>query len=232
MLLVRMRLSAAACASVAIFALAVPAHAAPITWQFTGVVRVIQLAGGGGDAPPPDVLANLGVGIGAEMHGSLTWESTTPDTNPDPAAGSYNFAVTAADFAIGGWSVTPLANANNLWVVNDHSGLPTQAVLAIARLSDPSGYSQFETLALELSGQNVTPGDTQPVHAPSLDAIDPFGFDPTSPWGYGSDLLVIGSRCTPSCYLLRAEITSLVPEAGSLAFCALAALALAVRRLA
>ena len=208
--------------------MSVPAAAAPITWTFTAVVRVIQLSGV--DALPPDLLADLGVGIGAEVRGSLTWESTTPDVDPHPLSGAYNVTVTAADFSIGDWSLTELGNQNHQWLVNDHRAIDRQAVAGFATLSDPTPYAQFETMVLELSGQNITPGDAQPVHPPSLDAIDPFGPDQSTPYGYGSDLLIIGGLCASGCYTLRAELTSLVPEPGSLALCALAALALAGRR--
>lgn len=221
----------ATCAAVLVWLLAPFAGAVPITWRFTGILRVSTSSDGHayGSATPgqiPAALGALGVEIGAPVTGSLTFESTTPDVS---GYGFYPGAVQSADVTIGAWSLSSQPSPNGVEMFLDPPIFSGENL--DVDLSDPTGLYASIQLDLELTDRPgyVFASSALPLSPPPLSELDPFGFDLSTLWGYGTNLGLF----SPSGDGLRVELTSLaVPEPGSLSLVAtLAALApLAARR--
>ena len=75
------------------------ARATPVTWSFEGVLFVIE-----GHQPELDQLAALGVVDGAPFDGTLTFESTTTDS--DPPNGLYDEAISEVNVRVGSWALS------------------------------------------------------------------------------------------------------------------------------
>jgi len=200
------------------------AGAAPITWTFTGILQVI-------DGPVPQAVQDLGVTVGAPVHGTLSF-TLIPDQDPNsPNHGLYDGAVVSANVEIGGWSVVNegLRPADIAVGYYPLSKPPDTGEESLIYYVDPSGGYGYVEGGLELSAKQpgVFTSDALLVHPPSLSSLDPFGADPNTAFGFGSDLY-LGLRprnFTNPLTTLRASLTSLVPEPSLGALVALAALA-------
>jgi hypothetical protein len=197
------------------------AHAALITWTFTGVVRDSV------NAPIPPGLSSLGVAIGAPVTGFVEFESSTPAVNPsDPTVANYSGAVVNAAVSVGTWSLAiDPAGLFNQAVVSNTAGAPGEFLSA--NMLDPGGIASAPYLALELSkhGATLWPGKAMLLTPPALSALDPYGADPTSAWGFGTDVAIFDGAGME----LHAQLTSLVPEPEIAALMAMCALALGIR---
>jgi hypothetical protein len=204
------------------------AHAALITWSFTGVVRDIPYA-----APPPAV-SSLGVVVGAGVTGYVQFDSATPPLVPgDTIVGNYAGAVVNAALHIGAWSLTidptggPGGTEFNSVVVSQTSGGFGSEFLQ-ATMDDPTGSINFPGMAVELSQRAGTlwPGNAMLLTPPALSELDPYGRSSLSVGGFGTDLAIYDGAGME----LHAQLTSLLPEPQIAGLMALVFAGLAVAR--
>jgi hypothetical protein len=107
-----------------------PAAAGLITWGWTGTItEVVVLAGPG----PP-----AGVVVGGQVSGVYTFESSTPDSEPDPGLGAYEDALSGLEATVG-------TDVLSIPSPSSSTGLNTIAV----KDGDPDAYQAF---ALDVAG--------------------------------------------------------------------------------
>jgi hypothetical protein len=158
------------------------AEAAPITWEFQGTVRYVNL----GDASA--LAGGVGVGVGASTSGRVTYESTTPDLVP--GSGTYSSAVTGFEVAIGSYEVGALvpSSFNAFYVRLAPSPGPFDLEFADGG-SGPDGLfpsGPFMTLALIADTPGVIPDSSLPTAPPLLSALRPFSIEDWLTIGYGT----------------------------------------------
>jgi hypothetical protein len=198
------RIPGAVAAVLASLALSSDARALPVTWTFEGTVQqVVSL---------PSAVTSLGVGVGAQVTGFVRFESTAPDTRPaNSISGAYVDSVLQVGVTIGGWSIArgvyapdPAQTVNDAFV----AVYPDLAAEFFqSDMYDPTSSFAPTLWSLELSehGNAAWPTDALPATPPALSSLDPYGLDPTSALGYGTDMVIFGGG--PSS--LRASLTSL-----------------------
>lgn len=155
-----------------------PADAALVTWNFSGTIApntqlalpAISVNGVAGDTPK---LTAAGIFEGASVTGSMTFETTEPDTDPDPAIGSYPGSGLA--FTMGDLSVRTFTAAHGVTVQDDTD---------VATPPDPP-------LILDLLAFS---GTTPAFTSPGFLAVDDSPLDPLDPEGpqNGTVLLFAG----------------------------------------
>jgi hypothetical protein len=220
-------------------------RAAPITWEFEGRLEVIDAGG-----TPPNSLADFmdaldahGIRVGAAVHGRMTFESSTPDSRPDPAYGRYTSAINFFEVFIGDYAMRsdlfrgmPTSNRGDIFAAS----LPevgASGFFARSSGGDTVGLVTIQGLmALELSSHDAASfapaAIALPIDPPNLADIDPFGFDPGAAFGYGTSFIASISnelgRGQMHTALTRLER---VPEPGVVALFAPGLLALVALRL-
>ena len=211
------------------------ANAASVTWTFTGIVRDIPSA-----TPLPPELASLGVGIGTQVSGSLQFDTDAPNTDPPGNVANYSPAIERTSVTVGSWMLScdlgscPTGKVANSIIVFNNSDA-NRGQLSGIDVNESSGALGLTTLVLELTktspGPTLWPGNAMLVTPPPLSALDPYGFDPNKPLGYGSDIYILADvGGNPAPLELRAELTSLVPEPVAPMLFALSLAALSARR--
>lgn len=197
---------------VGMLSLSAAARAGPVTWEFAGeVTRIID----------PDNLLNGQVVIGSPLQGSFTFESTTPDSNPDPTGGLRYNALIDLQGTVGSlsltWPTTPTPTGRNYIDVNlGDGGLPD-----LYGASIPTSFLGYDFFNLSILLQGP-PGsifseiDALPLIPPDLSVVETgfFLLDPTE-----TIYLVVDG-----------ELSFLVPEPSTLIFLVLGAGALARRK--
>jgi hypothetical protein len=227
-----LRCSRASALAAALCLLAPVARAVPLTWTFTGVLGS-YVPPNGSSVPIPAPLAALGVELGAPVSGSMTFESTTPNSwsNPqDPYNAIYD-GVEDFRIAVGGWSLVDDHTQNAIQnVFNPTYGSGEQAYLY---LSDSSGVygSVYLLFSLEDRTSQVITSNSLLLSPPPLLALDPFSWDGISP-PRGTQITLIDPAGANFGQQFGIKLTSLVPEPdGSAALIGVTGLvALAVKR--
>lgn len=175
--------------------------------------------------------------IGDMMSIVYTFESLTPDHDPDPHSGWYPNAITNLTVTVGGYTATGTSNID-IRINNDsdlYGEIATDIFLIDVRgpLSGPSinGYTVDPIQSgLTLYCVNDVDGFTSPpLTSDALPLVPPdFFSSPDSGYAVGTlSFQLIDSGLTGS---VGARITSITPEPGSLLMLALGGLALLRRR--
>jgi hypothetical protein len=208
-------------------------NAAPFTWEFEG--RVAAIVAGESSTPVADPgLSSLAVAVGTPFTARFTIEALTPDANPDPDFGSYDRAVLSVEYSAGA-----LHKGAGPETITFHVGAAVapgfEWFTAYGESSAlETGFFANPIIGLEIQPQvdGVFPSDALPIEPVPLSALHSFGFDPSSVYGWGTDLVVIARGTTISSVEIRNEITSwvLLPEPSALVFLALGSLASAAAR--
>jgi len=142
------------------------AEAAPITFHFTGTVKVVD--------PPLTAL----FAVGDHVSGFYTFEPNTPDTDPQPTAGLYGGAVSAFSFTLN--SYTASYSAGGIGIVNDHGD--------VAPIDDYRVAGSPPLVGAPVAGRNLFSFDLDlrdsthtALNSPALQATppDPSAFDPS-----------------------------------------------------
>ena len=212
-------------------ALAAPdrAGAAPITWAFTGVVRVSTAS-----SPEAELAAtSLGAVVGAPVAGVFTYESTTEDVRPEVGNAEFR-AVLDAEVSFSSWTLfldPELGNSGHTFYVGSFPTIPLSDLWVFNALVDPTGtFTSFVNSSVELYSHDpfFFELDTLPSDPPQLADLVTFGPDPDTSYGTAFYFLAAGPDGNLE---LFAELTSLerVPEPGVLALLA-PALAAALAR--
>jgi hypothetical protein len=197
--------------SFALWVTAGTASAVSVAWAFQGTLQVMT------DDPVPSTLEQLGVQVGAPVQGFLRFDPSTPNATPtDPSVGRYLGAIDVAGLTIGGWSLArsvyvpdPTQTVAD-WIVTD-LGAGGSGEFSEVDMVDPTGtYVSSSILALELQARDTTAFVGHPLVAapPSLASLVPFGYDPTSFYGYGTDLALIETTFGGLHTTFRIELTS------------------------
>jgi len=181
-----------------------PAAGYPVTWEFAGDVRNV----GDRDGVLPE-----SVTVGAPFSGSFTFESTTPDSEQDdPTHGIYEGALTSLSGIFGD---VPFAS-NGLFdvtVLNDTT-LPDDSFIFVG---SAVFLNRIVNTSFGLTDLNATifSSDALPLVPPSLDRLDS---------------IVFGLNSQEEGIFIGGDVTSLVPEPGTLCLLALGALMIAKGR--
>lgn len=164
-----------------VFATAIPAHAAPITWEFEGRLEHRQVIG------TPDgiesftaTLNSLGVQTGAPISGFIVFESSTLDILPEASLARYRGAITHAELRLGSYALSrnpdPLVTSDifaGAFLNNGHSVLYPQVSLV-----DDTGLLDGAFMEIELASQNggFFTDETQslPLDPPALSDLEPY----------------------------------------------------------
>jgi hypothetical protein len=205
----RSRLTVLSLGLIALFA-ARPASAITITWTFDGTLELV-----GGSIPT--TLQDLGVQIGAPVHGFIRFDPSTPNaTASNPIVGQYTGAIDVAAITIAGWSL-----ARSIYVPDPTQTVADWLVTATPNLSaeqtqvdmlDPTGtYSSSSILALSLQAKDPTlfAGRPMPVDPPSLAQLVPFGLDTTVGYDYNTSVALYEATFGGAAANFYAELTSL-----------------------
>ncbi|HTO68459.1 MAG TPA: hypothetical protein VMR31_01240 [Myxococcota bacterium] len=159
---------------------------------------------------------------GADVHGFFRFQTNTPPLFPgNPYVGNYAGAVDVASITIGNWSLArsifvpdPTQTVSDLIVTDRLTSEGLGAEQSSIDMLDPTGTFTFSSiLALELSTRQPDVFDTTAMltNPPDLSKLDPFGFDPDSAFGYGTDVALYaenGPGGTATTF--RASLTSLM----------------------
>ncbi len=148
-----------------LLSLSTPAFAGPVTWEFVGeVTRVLD----------EDDLFESRVSVGSPFHGTLTFESTTPDSQPHPAGGVYNDSVIELFAEAGALTIagpkTSSSSAPNRIRVDDSPAQPFASDLYW--MSIPVTVLGYESFRLELvavdNTATVFDDDSLPLDPPAF----------------------------------------------------------------
>ena len=172
---------------------------------------------------------------GATVHGSVTFETSTPDAHPDARVGQYWDALLDARLSLGGVDLrmgTPSLESAN--------GIPTSAFPLIARpvsgrdtmitLAEDLGLTYDALLGLMLSSRDPIRFDPDFLDPdpPELGTLDPFGYDDTSASGWGTNLfLALQTDIGRAIVISSISRLERVPEPGAVTLVALSLAALA-----
>jgi hypothetical protein len=211
----------------ALCALASQASGAPVTWEFEAVVR-------GSVGTPPDPFDPYFFHEGQVFSGSLTFESTTPDTNAHPDLGTYALAGVHMEYRVGVDPFPPgpftfgdlLSSAPSAITVVDLGLALSADRLFFDGSLDPATFSpagtnapSFTTFTLALlyspdaGGAPYLTGDQLPFAPPPAAGLAPFSLPDSC--GNASTYLCFHA---PNGYRVGAELTMLrVPEPATLA---------------
>jgi hypothetical protein len=156
--------------------LAGSARAASITWQFEGMVRLVDLVDPDSGALQAR-LASLGATVGGPVSGLVTFESSTPNERPgaeypDFDSGKYPDAATGASlsFALGSLSLAPDLSPS------DPEDPSRSIFMGTTTRSAPDMYGSF--LFQELDLEDPTGVIQFPLFGLELASLDPALFDP------------------------------------------------------
>lgn len=109
-----------------VFSMAAVVNAALLTWQLTGEVMVVG-----------DELQYM-FSIGDNVEYTFTFDTLTPDSNPDPTRGSYVNAISAAQITVGSYS----ALIENYGInVNNDVGVNSEDSISFHLLSDDTIFT-------------------------------------------------------------------------------------------
>ena len=173
------------------------AQAIPVTWTFTGTVRDIREPASGADPGTIPALAALGVVPGAPFTGLVTFESTTPDSDPSATVGRFLGSILDFELAIGSYvaELDPAAGFNQTGV---NSGYVPALYWTLAETFDTPDVTgagrDLVALSFLDSDHDVLTGDAPLIDPPDLARLDPYrlsDFD-TIGWLNGLSLLVNG----------------------------------------
>lgn len=204
--------------SVMIVALAFAAEtgqtrASPITWEFAGEITRVS--------DPNDFFGGAVI-VGSPFSGSYTFESTTPDSDPDDARfGLYDNAITSISGEVGNLTFLgpfrstnfPPGSTNFIWISNDPA---LDDYLVRSGINLLGETVDLEMLLVDGTGAMFR-SDSLPLLPPDLGSLDTAGFS-------------IFFESEASGFSIAAPLTSLVPEPGTLALIGLGALVLLKRR--
>jgi hypothetical protein len=219
-------------------------RAAPITWEFEGRVEIVGVAGNlpVGTAELAAMLTSLGVEVGATVTGSVRYESSTPDDRPEASNARYSGAILNSEAIVGSYRMAgdlfegdPSFHSREIFAGTfPESGI--SAYFTQSHLGDEIGLlSRFGLMGLELSSHDPSFFAPEtiglPLDPPALQDLDPFGFDETSAFGYGSAVF-FGVSTDIGSFTVRASLSRLerVPEPELTLLLAGAGLALAALR--
>jgi len=138
--------------------------AASITFNFTGVVTAV------------DSLLASEFSVSESVVGSYTFESTTPDSDPDPTQGIYDNAVTAFTATFGGDYTVTQGSDNDISVLD---GLPGNDAYSVF-LANPTAptVAGLNVVALFLglidTDSTVFTSDALPLLPPSFSEFEDF----------------------------------------------------------
>lgn len=144
-------------------ATAAPARGTPVTWSFKGeITSVTDFA---------NVLGGA-VSVGTTFFGSLTFESSTPDSNPDPSFSSFQSALIDFSGSVGGIPFGgPILGVDSINIAN---GLPTVSSDTFNLFSSVDIAGQTLNVILNLTDSNglAISTDALPVDPPDLSQFD------------------------------------------------------------
>jgi PEP-CTERM motif len=184
--------------------------AGPVTWEFNGEIR---------DFVDADRILGGAINVGTPFSGSFTFETTTPESDPDSArSGVYDGAVTAISGQIGGSPFFQPDEFGSGIVVRSSSsvgGENDDFALWAEDINFPAFGSvfRFSFFIADIDGTVFT-SDSLPLIPPTLTESNS-----------GMTFTIDGGRTA-----MDGRLTTLVPEPGSLALLALGAIAIARRR--
>ena len=147
----------------AVAAAVTPARGTPVTWSFKGEITSVT---------DFDNVLGGAVSIGTSFFGSLTFESNTPDSNPDPAFSSFENALIDFSGMIGAISFGgPIIGVDSIYIAN---GVPSVSAdtLSVFSTADLAGQTLSAILNLtDLDGTALS-SDALPVVPPDLSQFD------------------------------------------------------------
>jgi PEP-CTERM motif len=159
-------LTAAACVAVALVPAASPAEAALITFKFEGLVVGTDYQDGFALFP--------GASAGSPFSGFFVFDSTTPDTNPDPNIGNYQQTVGAFAFSLAGKTIA-FDTAGVVGIPIDPRSTypilvePRRYDIAGGTIVDVAGETSSITVGVELLAfEDVLTTDALPLTPPNL----------------------------------------------------------------
>lgn len=155
----------ALCAAGFAASLAAPVHARLITFAFEGVVTSIS-------GEPHDYFPAADDGV--PVSGTYTFESTTPDTNPDPNRGQYDHAVKQIVFRVGpdALVIGPPFNAG-ISVANQPFGPIDDEEYSVFATTDIGGsFSIFEIQLFNVDSDGALTSDALPLTPPDISKFD------------------------------------------------------------
>ena len=172
-------------------------RAGPVTWEFAGEITFVR---------DDDNFLGGAVSVGTPFSGLFTFESTTPDSDPDePRRGRYGDAITVISGQVGGLGFLNPAGAINFVEIKDGFSSPSlDSLLASSKVEFLTEPLDFSIILLDNTG-TVFPNDFLPLSPPELDS-------------FNRALFGIGDLSETIPLSLRGEVTSLVPEPGTLIF--------------
>jgi len=193
---------------IAMLGLAGSSAAAPVTWAFDGRVEIRDFTQPvGGPVGIEQALTSLGVIPGAFVRGGVTFETSTPDSSSTAEVGRYVGAVIDAYLSIGDLDLrigTLPCGAGNIGIASFPPPDPVAGRDTGVDLWEDLGFGWYTLMALALSSHDPTRFDPDLLDPdpPDLGTLDPFGFDDTSAFAWGSHIY-LGFRTPigrePSC---------------------------------
>jgi len=177
-------------------------RAGPVTFEFAGEITFIT---------DDENLLGGAVTVGSPFSGLYTFESTTPDSDPDePRRGLYNDAITFVSGEIAGIAFSgPLAPTDFVDVL-DFPNTSFDHYLVYAEVELLSTALDFKVRLGDQSG-TAFHNDSLPATAPSLALFDSATFT-----------VFDGSETIP--FYVKGHVTSFVPEPGAVVLLALGSL--------
>lgn len=174
-----------ACCSVVLISilLAGPSWAAEIEFGYKGTVTVVD-ASFAASLPP-----GSGVVVGAPIWVTYSFESTTPDSDPDSSLGSYVDAIQSWTLYVGDYTFThdPGGAVNEISVLFEFGATIYESVDGVQATPSIPGQSSLESDVLFVGLLSPLADDSLPVTQP----------DPASPdWGQADAGLFDGAGTT------------------------------------
>lgn len=216
-----------------LFGTAIPAHAAPITWEFEGRLEYRQLIG------TPDgiesftaTLNSLGVQAGAPISGFIVFESSALDILPEANLARYRGAITHAELRLGGYTLS--RNPDPLRTSDIFAGTLLNSGFSVlypqVSLVDDTGLLDGAFMEIELASQSseffTDETRSLPLDPPALSDLEQY-----VAFAYGTAIYVSlsadGAEAQMYTSISRLER---VPEPAVIALIAAAAVALLALR--
>jgi len=175
-----------------------PAQGAMITFQFGGVIDVVD---------DPDNVLEGAVQAGNTFSGSYTFDPDTPDSYPDdPEFGVYENA--SLTVSLGNLTLVSQANDNNLIAVTDR---PSYDRFVMGSYGFQSAGFSIHELDLSLYDSTATAFDSDalPTTPPDLGAFDP-------QTAFDRAFFITGNRDGGPDFVIFGTVTTLTPEPTSL----------------
>ena len=180
-----------------------------VTWEFGGVITSVD--------DPLDILGGS-IMLGTPFSGSFTFESTTPDSEPNnPSVGSYDDAIVALSGHIGALEFFGAGLFNTIRVFDEPSGFGSDSYsVSVTDLGTPFfGETSDFFLGFEDSTRSAFASDSLPIAPFDLNAFDNSFFS---------------LQTASEQVRLEGTVTSLVPEPATLGLLGMGTVVLLRRR--